>query len=100
MQVSKSKGDLRSEKLSLLLLETFDLHEMPKKLADFDKVHQEVDPKLVLKHVLHVYEERVVNSVENILLKLDVVHLFILNDDVLADTLHSVKLTWLCAELH
>ena len=73
---------------------------MSKKLAAFDKVHQKVDPKLVLKHVLHVYEERVVNSVENILFELDVVHLFVFDDDVLADALHGVKLAWLCAELH
>ena len=73
---------------------------MSKQLAAFDKVHQEVDPKRVLKHVLHVNEERVVNSVENILLELDVVHLFVFDDDVLADALHGVKLAWLCAELH
>jgi hypothetical protein len=45
-----------------------------------------------LENVLHVYEEWVVNGIQDIFFQLDILHLLVLNDDVLADALHSVQL--------
>jgi hypothetical protein len=56
-----------------------------------DELHEEVNSELILEDVLHVYEEGVVNGVQDIFFQLDIFHLLVLNDNVLADTLHSVQ---------
>lgn len=92
MEMSEGKRNLCRKELGLVLGEHAHLDKMTEELATFDKFHQEVDAVLVLEHVLHVNQERMVNLAEDVLLKLDVLHLFVLEDDVLADDLHGVRL--------
>ena len=92
MQVSKGHGDLSSEELSLLFGEFFDGDQMSEQLTSLDEVHQEVNSVVVLEHILHVDQEGMVNSVKNIFLKLDVLHLLVFDNNVLSDTLHCVQL--------
>jgi len=65
---------------------------MSEELTSLNEMHQEVDSAVVLEHKLHIDEEGVVDSIQNIFLKLDIVHLLIFQNDVLTDTLHSVQL--------
>lgn len=88
MQVSQSQGHLRSKELGLWLSESFDLNQVSEKLTSLDKSHNEVNSEFILEDELHVYQEGVVDWKEDVFFKLDVVHLLILNNDVLADTLH------------
>ena len=41
-----------------------------------------------------------VNCVQDIFFELDILHLFVLNDDVFADAFHGIKLAWLCAQFN
>ena len=50
---------------------------MSEQFSTFDKLHKEVYSKLVLKHILHVNQERVIYSVKNVFFKLNVIHLVI-----------------------
>jgi len=90
---------LRCEELGLVLGEVADLDEMAEELAAFDELHQEVDPVIVLEHILHINQEWVVYLAQNIFLELDVLHLLVLEDDVLADALHRVQFAS-CGVLH
>lgn len=78
MQVTESEGDLCTEESNVLLRETLDLHEMAEKLTSLNELHEEVDAMLVLEDVLHIYKEGVVNGVEDIFLKSDVLQLVVL----------------------
>ena len=88
--MGECERDLRCEKLGLVLGEHAHLDQVAEELAALDELHEEVDAELVLEHVLHVHEERVVNLAQNILLQLDVLHLLILQNYVLPDALHGV----------
>jgi hypothetical protein len=58
-----------------------------------NEFHDEVDSIFVLKHILHVHNERVLNLEQNILLKLNVLKLLIINDYVFSNTLHCIDLS-------
>ena len=62
---------------------------MTKELTALDKLHQEIDPELVLEYVLHVYEERMVDLSKYVFLKLNVFHLLVFQNDIFADAFHS-----------
>jgi len=62
---------------------------MTKELTALDKLHQEIDPELVLEYVLHVYEERMVDLSKDVFLKLNVFHLLVFQNDIFADAFHS-----------
>jgi len=68
---------------------------MSKELSTFDEVHDEKDSELVLKNVVHRYNEWMVDVIKNLLLKLEGIVLFVLNNYILTDTLHSVDLVGL-----
>ena len=76
--MGECERDLRGEELGLVLGEHTHLDQVAEELAALDELHEEVDAELVLEHILHVHEERVVNLAQNILLQLDVLHLLIL----------------------
>jgi len=65
---------------------------MSEELATLDEGHEEVDSEIVLEDVLHVYQEGVVDSIQDIFLELDIFHLLVLKDDILADALHGEEL--------
>ena len=90
--MGKRKSNLGSEELGLVLREHADLDQMAEELATLDELHKEVDAVVVLEDVLHVYKEGVVDLAQDILLQLNVLHLFVLEDNVLADDLHCVQL--------
>lgn len=78
MQVTESEGDLRAEESNVFLRETLDLHEMAEKLSSLDEFHEEVDAMLVLEDILHIDKEGMVDGVEDIFLKSDVLQLVVL----------------------
>lgn len=78
MQVTESEGDLRAEESNVFLRETLDLHEMAEKLSSLDEFHEEVDAMLVLEDILHIDKEGMVDGVEDIFLKSDILKLVVL----------------------
>lgn len=92
MQMSQRQGYLSNKEPSLLLLEPLDFDQVTEKFAALDEFHDEIDPEIVLKHELHVHDERMIDLKENVFLKLDVLKLLILHDDVLPDALHRIYL--------
>lgn len=65
---------------------------MTEELTSLHKLHQEVDPELVLEDILHVHKEGVIDRAQNIFLELDVFHLLVFQDDIFADAFHRVQL--------
>ena len=65
---------------------------MSEQLASFDEFHDKVDAEIILEHVLHVHDKWMFDGVQYILLKLDVLKLFIIDDYIFADALHSINL--------
>jgi len=90
--MAKCERYLCCEEPCLALFEALHCDQVSEKLAALDELHEEVNSELILEDILHVYEEGVVNSVQDIFFKLDIFHLLVLNYDVLADALHSVQL--------
>jgi len=71
-----------------------------KEFASLHKFHEKVYSKLILEDELHIDEERMVDCVQDVFLKLNAVHLLIFNYDVFSNTLHRIKLTWIFLLLH
>jgi hypothetical protein len=63
-----------------------------KELTPLDKLHQEVNAELILKHELHIDEEWMLYRKEDLLFQFDIVDLIVLYDDILADTLHRIQI--------
>ena len=61
--MAKSKAYLHSEELSLVLWELSHLNEMAEEFSSFDKWHEEIDTVLILEHICHINQERMVNAV-------------------------------------
>lgn len=94
--MAECERHLRCKEPCLALFEALNCDQVSEQLATLDKLHEEVNSKLILEDVLHVHEEGVVDSIQNIFFELDIFHLLVLNYNVLTDTLHSVQLTILC----
>jgi hypothetical protein len=92
VQVTQGQGNLRSKKLSLRLCKPFDLHQMSKQLATLNEPHQKVNSELILKHELHIDQEWMFNRKQDLLFQLNIVYLVVLDDDILADTLHRIQI--------
>ena len=97
MEVCQGEGDLGCKELGLVLGEHAHLDQVAEELATLDELHQEVDAVLVLEDVLHVDQEWVVDLPQDVLLQLNVLHLLIFENDILADDLHGKKL--FCSDL-
>lgn len=65
---------------------------MAEQLSSFNEFHKEINAKLVLEHVVHVYYEWMIDIVEDILFQFDILKLFIINDYVFSDAFHCVNL--------
>jgi hypothetical protein len=100
VEMSESKSDLSSEELGLFFLEPLDTDQVSEQFAPFDELHQEVDAVFVLEDVLHVDQEGMVNGVQYIFFKLNVIHLLVLKNNIFANALHSIQLPWLAFVLH
>jgi hypothetical protein len=62
-------------------------------LPALDKFHEEVYSKLVLEHIVHADNERVLNCIKNILFQLDVLILLIIDDYIFSDAFHGVNIS-------
>ena len=93
MEVTEGQSHLCCEESHMFFGESFDLDEVAEKLTTLNEFHEEVDALLVLEHELHVHEEWVVNRVEDIFLKADVLELLMFNDNVLTDALHGIEVS-------
>ena len=91
MKMGQSEGNLGREELCLVLWEHAHFDQVTEQFTTLHELHQEVDTILVLEHILHVHEEWVIDRAQNIFLKLYVLHLLILQNDVLSDALHGIK---------
>jgi hypothetical protein len=58
-------------------------------LASFDEFHDEINAEVVLEDVFHVYDERVLNRVQDIFFKFDVFKLLIIDNNIFADAFHG-----------
>ena len=65
---------------------------MAEELSTLHKLHEEEDAVLVLEYVLHVNQEWMIDLAKDVLLQLDVLHLLVFQDDILANDLHGVHL--------
>ena len=92
MEVSQGESNLGSEELSLVLREHAHLDQVTEEFSALDKLHEEVDTVLILEDILHVDQEGVVDGAQDIFLKLNVFHLFILENDIFADALHREEI--------
>ena len=93
--MSQSNSHLCNHKSCLLLGESSDFDEVPKKLASLDEFHEEEDAILILENVIHTHNEGMTNVIENVLLELKRIHLLVLNNDILSNTLHGINLAGL-----
>eukprot|EP00350_Pseudokeronopsis_sp_OXSARD2_P007223 CAMPEP_0170551992 /NCGR_PEP_ID=MMETSP0211-20121228/9974_1 /TAXON_ID=311385 /ORGANISM="Pseudokeronopsis sp., Strain OXSARD2" /LENGTH=387 /DNA_ID=CAMNT_0010859499 /DNA_START=410 /DNA_END=1573 /DNA_ORIENTATION=- len=92
VQVADGNGDLRYKETHLVLMEPLDLYQVSEEFSSFDEFHKEVDAELALEDILHVYNERVVDVKEDVLLQLNVLKLLIINDYIFSDALHGEDL--------
>ena len=90
MQMSKSKCDLGNQEPCLLLIEALYSSQVSEQLPSPDEVHDEIDSKVVLEHVIHAHDERVLNSIEDILLQLETFKKVLIDYHIFSDALHSV----------
>ena len=96
MQVTQSQSNLHRKELYLLLRERLGLVlQVLKYHTALYEGHQKVYSELILENEIKVYQERVVHRAQNVLLPTQVVKLFVLNDQVLADAFHGEKLVLL-----
>ena len=90
MQVTQSQCNLHREELHLLLRERLGLVlQVLKYHTALYEGHQEVYSELILENEIEVYQERMVHRAQNVLLSAQVVKLFELNDQVLANAFHG-----------
>jgi hypothetical protein len=47
----------------LFLIEPFDFIKVTEELSTFNKLHQEIDTKLILENIVHVDDKRMINRI-------------------------------------
>lgn len=92
MQVTESYGYLSDHKLSLIFLEPTVFDKMTEQLTTLNKVHDKEYSILVLENVIHTDYEWMINCIQDLLLQLKRINIFILEHHVLSDTLHGKEL--------
>jgi len=93
MQVAKSERNLSRVKLSLLLAKALLLRQVLEELATLNELHDEVDAVGLLEDVVHADNERMVHLVQDEFLDLQRLDRLVLDDHVLANTLHCIVLS-------
>lgn len=86
------ESDLSRKELGLVLREHTHFDQVAEELTALDELHQEVDTVLILEDVLHVDQEWVIDLAQDVFLQLDVLHLLILENDILANDFHGEQL--------
>jgi len=92
MQMRQCESDLSRKELGLVLREHTHFDQVTEELTALDELHQEVDTVLILEDVLHVDQEWVIDLAQDVFLQLDVLHLLILENDILANDFHGEQL--------
>ena len=92
VQVSDSHANLRSVKPDNFLWKAFVLFEHLVQFTTLDERHHKVQPLCRLKQILHSHEEGVLATEQNVLLKLSVLDLIVVNQHVFTDYLYCVLL--------
>jgi len=64
---------------------------MSEELTTLYKFHDEIDSHIVLEYELHVHYKRMIDLEEDVFLELNVLKLLIFNNNIFADTLHSIN---------
>lgn len=90
VQVADSHRNLHGVKRDNGLGQSLSCLEHLVELSAADEGHHEVEPSLRLEQIVHAAEERVVTAKQDILLKLRVLDLVVLDENVLADNLDCV----------
>jgi len=91
MKVPNSQNDLGSVELDDVLWESLLALEHLVQLSSSNEGHDEVQAELRLEEVVHSHQEWVVAAEQDILLKLGVIHLIILEEHILSDGLDRVQ---------
>lgn len=68
MKVSEGNRDLGNKESRLIFPESLNFNKMPEQLSSLDELHYEVYAEIILEHILHVHDKRMVNRVQDILL--------------------------------
>lgn len=93
MQVSQSNSNLCDLEPRLLFGEPFHLVKVSEQLPSLDEFHQEVYSKLILEHIVHANDERVLDCIENVLFQFNVLILLIIDDYIFSDAFHGVNIS-------
>jgi hypothetical protein len=92
VQITDGEGYLGSVELSLRLRQFFVLGKDTVELSSSDEVHEEVNTKFLLEHVLHADNEGMFDAEHDVLFQSQVLQLLRVNDHVLPDALHCINL--------
>ena len=95
MQITQCKYDLGTNELDCGLLEATHAVDVVVDVASRQVLKEEVDFQLVLKDEIHRVNEWMLRLEQNVLLVFDILHLFLLEEQVLVDALHRVHLAHL-----
>ena len=95
MQITQCKYDLGTNELDCGLLEATHTVDVVVDVAAWQVLKEEVDFQLVLKDEIHGVNEWMLRLEQNVLLVFDILHLFLLEEQVLVDALHRVHLAHL-----
>ena len=95
MQITQGKYNLSTNELDCGLLEATHAVDVVVDVATWQVLKEEVDFQLVLKDEIHRVNEWMLRLEQNVLLVFDILHLFLLEEQVLVDALHRVHLAHL-----
>ena len=90
MQVAQRQSYLSSVELSQLLRETLLFTQVPEKFSSLDEPHHKVNTLFALEHILHAYNEGVVNVEKDVFFKFNIFELLVVYDYILANSFHRV----------
>lgn len=92
MKVPQGERNLRGVEASALLSEAALFRKVLEEFTSLNEVHDKVDAEVLYEHVVHGYDEGVVNLVQNLFLQVQVLQAVMLKHDVLPNALHCIKL--------
>jgi uncharacterized protein YheU (UPF0270 family) len=90
VEITYSHSDLSCVELNYVLREPFLALEDLVELSSSNEGHDEVESELRLEQVVHTYQERMVTGEQYIFLKLCIIDLIELKENILSDRLNGV----------
>jgi len=91
MENTNGENELGRVKLGLSFSESFDLEEILVHVSSSDEFKEEVDSEIILEDIIHAKEEGMVGLEENVSFIIGVLDLALLDENILSDSLHSIK---------